>query len=840
MLDIAEFRVDHRSSPLDASLTPEFAWIFQADSVGEQKSYRLRVASTARLVDGDEADEWDSGFVESSRSFGIPYQGKALSFRHAYFVRLDVIDSEGHASSKTSSFETRLSPADWKGRWIGVPVSWNGGALGIRKSFDSWTKKVVRARAYIAGVGYHELYINGKKISDSLLNPGVTDYDKRVLYCSYDITPYLTEKTNVVGVLLGYGWYGNRKLLAQFYVDFEDGTTLEYHSECNGGWWFCKTPIIANSIYSGESYDARIEDEYPGGFTSPNLVGGYNEHWFGSLNTQPIVGELIPQEINPIRVLGRYPGSCLKEFSPRDLVYDVKQNIAGFCEIHVQGKRGAVIRLRHAETLKEDGHIDQTNLRSAACTDTYILKGKGEESYTPRFTYHGFRYVEVEIEGEAKLLSLTGLHVHSDNTKVGDFACADPDLNRLHKMAVITEENNEMSILTDCPQRDERFGWLNDVTTRVFQTCYNFDMDRFFNKVDRDISLCANSAGAITDTAPYYTGGQPADTSSLSYLLLALESYRYYGDLSTARENYRGHKAWVDYLLSRSKNYIMDYYYYADWVSCDNFPDGHSDGICISSLFLYWHLKTLAELALILSKAPESEHYASLAEEAKTALNAKYLHQDHFHEGTQCEDAMALSLGVIPEEKKAAVYAHLKASILSHDKHITCGNQGYRHVMYQLCEHGDIDLLLEVLKNPNYPGWGFMLGNDATTVWERWEKENQATMNSFDHPMFGSYDAIFYRYLLGIKIFSIKDNAIEISPQIPANLAFAQGHLDTPKGRIEVAWKRDGGEVVYDLNLPPNLKAELTLQGRVKEVNGEKVGEAPKLLVSGRYHIVTH
>jgi alpha-L-rhamnosidase len=833
MLAIERILVDHRINPLDASLNPEFAWTFQADSTGEQVSYRLLVASDSSFKN----IVWDSGLVKSEKNFGIKYAGSALANRTPYFVRLIVNDNSLSLVSFDSHFETVLSSNQWLGTWIGTPVSWNGGALSIRRAFDKFdAKKIVRARAYIAGIGYSEFYVNGEKVGDAVLDPGVTDYDKRVLFNTYDIAPYLNGNEDVVGVLLGYGWYGNRKLRAQFYIDFEDGTTYEAHSYSNYGWWFSKSPITRNSIYSGETYDARIEDEYPGGFTSQSLKGNYNYSWYGGTHIQSMGGELVPQELNPIRVLGDYPGKVRTKFSDSDFVYDIFQNIAGWCEIKVQGSRGDVIKLRHSETLKDDGHIDQTNLRTADAEDVYILKGEGVETYSPRFTYHGFRYIEVTIEGKAKVLSLVGKHVHSDNTQVGSFDCSDSAINKLHKMAVITEQNNETSILTDCPQRDERFGWLNDVSTRVFQTCYNFDMDRFFNKVDRDMSLCADEEGAITDTAPYYTGGRPADVTSLSYLLLARESYRYYGDDSTCVENYQGHKAWVEYLLRHSHNYIMDYYYYADWVSCDNFKDGHSDGICISSIFLYWHLVTLSELARIVGNEVDAKHYASLALESKKALNKKYLKDDCFFEGTQCEDAMSLNLGIIPEDKKTIVYNHLKKSVIDHNYHITCGNQGYRHVMYLLAENGDIDILLKVLTNPEYPGWGFMLKNDATTVWERWEKENLATMNSFDHPMFGSYDATFYRYLGGIKINDMASNDIEVSPKVPSTIDFVNSSLITPRGKLVSNWKKKGTSVLYDIEVPANMRVKVTIEGKDVTLDGKKMKNTVTLQ-SGRYHL---
>ncbi len=823
MIAIAKVYVDRREFPLDASLKPEFSFSFAERSVGNIETIRYTVSSTEEL----KGDVFVSKERRFQREFGIFYEGKPLCPRKEYFVAIYLTTKEGETLSRSARFYTRIGKGEWKGTWIGGPQTWNGGGLQIRRELEPFGgRKIKRAMAYVAGIGYSEFYVNGQKIGDELLGPGVTTYDKHILYRTYDITDKLHGEKDVVGVLLGYGWYGKRVLNFQLYVDFEDGSEYEAHSYSNYNWWFSPSPITANSIYSGESYDARMEAPYPGGFTNPELRGNYTHSWFGSVHSEQTHGDLIPQEIDPIRALGEYPGSVLKCFSKTNLVYDVKQNLAGFCRIKVKGERGAKITLRHAETLKEDGHIDQTNLRTADQEDVYILKGEGEETYTPRFTYHGFRYVEVWLEGEVELLALTALHVHTDSRKIGEFSCDDPALNRLHRMAVITEENNQHSILTDCPQRDERFGWMNDLSTRLFQNVYNFDMLRFFRKFIVDVNDTQNDDGSITDTAPYYTGGRPADTTSLSYLLLAELGYINYGDKKIIKDNYPHLKRWVEFLLSHQKGYIMDYAYYADWVSCVNYPDAASDPIQISSYFLFWHLKTLAHLAEILGKRKDASHYGKLMEESKTALNAAYFHGDHYGSNVQAENSMALSLGICPKSAYKKVYASLKQSILDHDFHLTSGNQGYRHTMYLLCQNGDVDLLLKVLKNPKYPGWGFMLANDATSVWERWEKENQATMNSFDHPMFGSYDCVFYRYLLGIKIDDIYKNEVRIEPVFPSSLKEASGSLDTPRGKIEVSYEKKGDGIHFRLFVPVSMKAKVSFPKGMEVLLG---GKKPKL-----------
>lgn len=834
MFQIIEFLIDGCEHPLATSLRPVFSWKYEKTSVN-QDSYQLLVK--------DEKDGhlmWDSGWLHSDRTFGLIYRGATLNTKTTYVVTLRVKSINGDLSEATASFETCLGEKDWKGSFVGVPQAWCGGALALRKRIPAFTSPVKKARAYVAAIGYHELYINGEKIGNEVLCPPQSNYQKVVYYETYDVTSALKGDGDVVGLLIGNGWFGDRKALIQLDIALESGENLEIHSECNGGWWFSSSPIVYNSVYNGETYDARVEDIYPGGFTNPKLEGEYNYQWFGSVNSQWQPETLRPAMKPGIGETDTHEGKCIATLSDGHQIYDIGVNIAGYAEIVVNGPRGSSITLKFAETLKEDGHADQANLRSALSKDTYILRGEGQEHYKPRFTYHGFRYVEVISEGGAELISLTGIHVHNILERVGSFTCSDEYLNNLHEMVVRTEQNNEHGLLTDCPQRDERFGWLNDLSTRVFQTVYNFDAEALLNKVEDDIAYAQGEDGTITDTAPYYTGGRPACPVSISYLTMALLSYHFYGDREVLRTHYQGHKDWVHYLLSRSDNFIMNYAYYGDWVACTNFPDAASDLICIASIFLYWHLLLLKEEATILQKKKEARQYGSLAKKAKEALVAKYLHDDHFHEGTQAEDGLALYLDLVPARQREKVYAHLKNSIIAHNYHLTTGNQGYRPVMCVLAEHGDMELVLQVLRNPEYPGWGYMVANGATSIWERWEKDNLSVMNSFDHPMFGSFDQLFYRYLGGLAI----DDMIAGDLDIKASYVPSLNHVDVAyqsrRGLISSKWKRlNPQEIEHEVEVPPNTKVRFFIpKGYRAFVNEKPFYRTHAILKTGTHHIL--
>ena len=795
---------------------PRFGWQYESDP-GRQLSYRVGVASTREKAEAGSFDCWDSGEVPQEACFGVCYAGKPLTSRSVGYVRVETTCEKGKFQSPVGSFEIGLlRPEDWKGKWVSVPSNFQGGTLLIRKRFPV-EKKVTRARAYVCGLGYHECFCNGKKLGDARLNPGVTAYDKRVLYVTYDLEGALKQGDNVLGVEVGYGWLGMRNLLIQIYLDFEDGTCYEDHTANGWGWWVGGSPTLENSIYGGEIYDARVEEKYPLNWSTTDFEPTWANGWMYPLLVQAPGGALEAQ-INEIKVLGAFPEKSRHTLFEGVTVVDVGQNLAGWARIRVKGERGARVTLRFGEGLKEDGSVNQLNLRSARCADTYILKGEGEEEWAPRFTYHGFRYVQVEIEGRAELLSLVAEYVHTEVREAGQFECSDEVLNRLHRNAVFTETNNIHSILTDCPQRDERFGWLNDLSARLYQTVYNCGMENFFPKFIRDITDTMDEQGGIADTAPYFTGGRPADPVSAAYLIMPRLAARLYGDREPAQKEYESLKKWVEFLLSKSENFIMTYSYYGDWVPPACFTDVATDPLYVSSVYLFWQLRLLAELAQIADRKDEAAHYAGLAEKAKESLLRTYYHPDshNFSKGTQAENSLALSLGICPPDQAPAVAAHIAEDALRRGHHSTCGNVGYRHFFYALSDYGYAQEVLDILRNPEYPGWGYMIANDATTVWERWEAEMQNEMHSFDHPMFGSYDAWFYRYLAGI---AVQDDAeacdkLILDPRFLPSLSFVRASFGTLRGKVCSDWVREkDGSITWTFTVPPTASALVNVCG---------------------------
>ncbi len=834
---------------------PRFSWKFHAYPGFFQKEYRLTVASSRENLEKGIYDLWDSGLVADERNVAVEYEGKPLTSRSVGYWRCAVTDTEGNrAESEIQSFEIGLLHAeDWHGAWQAAPLHFPGRAQYWRCPFKLPNKVVRRARAYVCGLGYHELYLNGEKVGNAVLSPAPTDYGKRVLYCTYDITDCLKTGGNCVGIILGFGWFGARKLNLQIDVDFEDGTNTEIFSYHNANCWRVGCgPIRENSIYDGEVYDARLEREIDG-WATYDFHADYDNGWVFSCCTDAPGGKLVAQTMEPIMPISDFPGKLLYREGNRS-VYDFSTNIAGWVRFTVRGVRGATVTVRHAEVLSADGTLDTINLRTARATDVYCLSGEGDEVYEPRFTYHGFRYAEIVVDGDAEITSVIGRFVHTAVKAISSFESSDETLNRLHLNAVTTEAANIYGILTDCPQRDERFGWLNDLTSRVYQEAYNFDMARTYRKVLSDIADTQRADGAISDTAPVGIGRTPADPVCASFLLIGLFSYEVYGDRRLLVEHYRSLKAWVDYLGSRTENRILSYSYYGDWVcpyppNDANTPnDAKTPGELISAAYYYWQVSLMARIAEITEHEKDAAYYRVLSGEIKQAFNERFFCEKtcNYGTGSQSCNAVALSVGLCKDDDRETLTKRVAENIEKMNFHCTAGNQGYRHLFYALGDADYNDILYQMLVNPEYPGWGYMIACGATTVWERWEKEPKIGMNSFNHPMFGSYDAWLFRSLGGIRLAknAVGANRIEIAPSVPKALRFVRTETETVNGAVKSSWEKKDGTITYDITIPPNTRAEIVVRGEILQTEGEIVrkteGERNRLTVAcGNYRIVT-
>ncbi|HTQ53854.1 MAG TPA: family 78 glycoside hydrolase catalytic domain [Bryobacteraceae bacterium] len=796
----AGLRCEYLTDPLGVDVRqPRLSWVLEHSARGERQSaYQVLVSLHSEVTAGD---VWDSGKVTGAEPVQVAYGGKALVSGQTYYWRVRFWDSQDRASpySEVARFETGLFDAgDWKGRWI-------GGANQMRREF-TLPERPLRARAYVAGLGYYELRINGHKVGDHVLDPAWTTYDKRVLYTVYDVTERLRKGPNAVGVMLGNGWFKSRALRMQIHAELEDGRSIDVVTD--GSWKAIAGPIREDSIYNGEVYDARLETP---GWDRP---GFDDAHWKAAELIDGPHGVLSAQMMPPIRVTDTIVPVRMTTPRPGVYIYDLGQNISGVMELRVRGPRGTRVELRHAELLYDDGTLNVENLRSAKATDVYFLRGDGrEEVYQPRFTYHGFRYVELTgYPGAPKFDTLRAKVVHSAVRPTGGFTSSKQILNLIQKNIVWGIQDNLHSIPTDCNQRDERQGWMADAHLYSETAMLNFDMPAFYTNFLRDIHDVQAADGTITDTVPHIWGSRPADPAwGLAYPLITWYMYEYYGDRRILEEHYAGVKAWTDYLRTRSKEGILDYSYYGDWVPIEKTP-----GSLVSTFCYYWSADLVSRMALILGKSGDAASYRNLAGTIKDAFNARFWNTatDKYGNGTQTSQILPLFAGMVPQERRGEVFGALRDDLVyTRDTHLTTGILGTKYLFPLLTETGNSDLAYELATQTTYPSWGYMVANGATTLWELWQNKTGPSMNSHNHPMFGSLGAWFYNALAGINPDISKPGFehIVIAPQVVRDLKWASGSLDTIRGRVASSWTRTDTGLRLDVVIPTGSDAEVRL-----------------------------
>jgi alpha-L-rhamnosidase len=791
-------RCEYLVNPMGVDMArPRFFWIVTHQERGQaQSAYQIVVSSDPKAGTGD---IWDSGKVASARSIQVPFAGKALESRKSYYwkVRAWDRDSRESAWSDVARFDTGLfNKSDWKGVWIGPKNQ-------LRKEF-SVKGRIKRARAYVAGLGYHELRLNGRKAGDHVLDPAWTTYDKRVLYVTYDVTRFLRDGANAVAVTLGHGWYKARALLLQIDIEMEDGTSTSVVS--NTTWKAADGPIVADSVYDGETYDARRETA---GWERP---GFDDKDWPAAEAVKGPAGVLSAQLMPAIQVVDTIVP--LKMSSPRPDVYvfDMGQNFSGWARLRLLGPRGTDVRLRFAELLYDNGTLNQENLRSAQAEDHYILKGEGEEVWEPRFTYHGYRYVEVTgFPGTPKLDSIRGRVVHSAVEPVGSFAASKDILNGLQRIITWGQKTNLHSIPTDCDQRDERMGWMGDAQGTAEEAIMNFDMAAFYTNFVRDIRDVQDEKGRITDTVPFIWGSRPADPAwGTAYPLIAWYMYQYYGDTRILEEHYGGLKKYVEFLRSTAENGVLKWSHYGDWVAVEKCPNA-----IVSSFYYYYDVKVLADAARVIGKTGDAARYDKLAAEIKAAFNREFYdpRTGNYADGSQTANTLPLFLDIATEAQGGAWGRLFDDIVYRHDSHLTTGIIGTKYIMELLTRNGSADLAYDIACKTDYPSWGYMIKNGATTLWELWQKREGPSMNSHNHPMFGSVGSWLYKALAGINLApgTTGFESVLIQPQMVRDLTHASGSTRSVRGEVACAWSRTERSIRVEVTIPFGAEAEVVI-----------------------------
>lgn len=819
----AGLRCEYLTNPEGVDVKrPRFFWIPGHTERGQrQTAYQILVSTDPRCAKGD---AWDSGKVASSEFTHIVYGGNPLTSAADYYWKVRFWDKDGKPGpySAVARFSTGLFlKEEWKGTWI-------GGANQLRKEFRLGGP-AVRAKAYICGLGYYELRINGEKVGTHVLDPGWTTYDKRALYVVYDVTRLLRSGDNALAVILGEGWFKSRALLLQIQIELADGQKISVVSDRS--WKAAAGPITADSIYNGESYDARLETP---GWDAP----GFDDKGWKKAETVPgPKGALSAQMMPPIKVMDTLLPLKMTNPKPGVYVFDMGQNFSGWARLRVSGPRGTEVRMRFAELVYETGLINQENLRSARAEDVYILKGEGEEVHEPRFTYHGFRYAQLTgFPGVPTAETLRGRVVYTGVKQTGAFAASKPVLNGLQRIITWGQKTNLHSIPTDCDQRDERMGWMGDAQGTAEEAIMNFDMAAFYTNFIRDIHDVQDEKGTITDTVPHIWGSRPADPAwGTAYPLLCWYMYQYYGDKRILDEQFDGLKKYVEFLRSKSENGILKYSYYGDWVAIDKTP-----GALVSTFYYYYDAKILADAAKVLGKEVEAKSYGRLAEEIKAAFHKEFFDPKtgNYANGSQTANALSLFLELAPANARGSAWGNLFDNLAyKNNSHLTTGIIGTKYIMEVLTRFDNSDLAYDIATQTTYPSWGYMIENGATTLWELWQRREGSSMNSHNHPMFGSVGSWLYKALAGINPDpqAVGFEKIRIEPQMVRDLMYASGSVNTLRGRVLSSWKRTEKSISLEVIVPIGSEADIvipkfTLQNLVLKEGGKVVWTQKKFV----------
>jgi alpha-L-rhamnosidase len=846
---VRELRSEYRTNPqgMDSQF-PRLSWVIESIQRGEkQTAYQVLVASTPELLAEGKGDLWDSGKVASDRQNQLEYAGKSLKSRMSCYWKVRIWDKGGKASAwSRPAWWTMglLQPGDWKAKWIGVNQKAAAGALTpsnsesttdwakpryLRKSF-TLDRTVRRATVYATALGLYELRLNGQRVGDHLLAPEWTDYHKHVQYQTYDVTSLMRNGPNALAAILGNGWYSGGWqhwdpklevnygtepfLLAQLEIEFTDRSRQMIVSDDN---WRGTTdgPLQFAGIYEGVTYDARLEMP---GWDAP----GFNDAKWSAVTTHQAgddfkVGRLVWQRNEPIRAAQELKPVAITAPHPGVYVFAFAQNMVGWCRFKARGKVGETVELQHGEMRNPDGTVFTGNLcvvsKHRAQLDRYTFRLNGMETFEPRFTYHGFQYVEVRgLKEKPALDSLTGVVFHSACPEVGQFASSDPLLNRLALNILWSQRGNYMGIPTDCPQRNERCGYTGDAQFFIRAAVYNMDIAAFFNKWLVDV--CEDSqlpGGWFADHAPFFCpkGGGPNIGWTDGGIICPYEIYRTYGDTRVIRDHYAAMKRNLDWLAEESTDFLYTGRVgNGDWLS----TGGGVGKEVIGTAYSAFDFHLMAEMADAIGKKGDAMEFRDRADKIATAFANAYLDTEgHIKNSSQSGYALAFTMGLVPAPLREKMIDRFVDEVRRFDWHPRTGFIGTPRLLPGLHLAGRDDDAYKLLLTKTAPSWLFPVTIGATTIWEQWVawdgKTPRGGMNSLNHYSFGSVGEYLYGMVGGIQPAASGYKQIHIQPVIREGLTWAKTSYDSICGKIATAWKVEADKLELDVIIPANTTA---------------------------------
>jgi alpha-L-rhamnosidase len=863
------------------TLAPDLSWKAESSERNvAQSAYHILVSDNPVSLSQDKGEIWNSNKVNSSQSIHIQYAGRPLLTGKTYYWKVKIWDSKNQSSS-WSSINTwqmgLLKKADWKAaKWIAYEklpdsnvnilptdgkkdkVNTNNILPVLRKDF-TLKKQVKKATMFISGLGHFELYVNGEKIGDHFLDPGWTKYDKEALYVAFDLTKNLKSGGNTLGVMLGNGFYyvppvknrfrklkvafGYPKVISRLVIEYTDGTSSDVVSDAS--WKTSPSAITFSSIYGGEDYNANLDQK------------GWNSFGFDAGKWKKVLvvdgPKLTAQKAAPIKIFDHFKPKSIKKNAAGNYVYDLGQNASGIIELRVRGKKGDTVRVIPAELLKADGSVNQKPTGSPYYFQ-YILKGSGTEIWRPRFSYYGFRYLEVKnaVPGTDKntnsapvITSLEGLHVRNAAADAGTFTSSNDLFNKTDQLIDWSIKSNMVSVFTDCPHR-EKLGWLEQVHLMGSSLRYNYDVVTLFHKSLQDMRASQTSEGLVPEIAPEYVkfewGGDMFRDSpewGSSSIILPWYLYEWYGDKKSLVEYYPMMQKYINYLGTKSKNHILSQGL-GDWYDLGPNPPGVSQltpmGITGTAIY-YYDLTIMERASRLIGKDAEANEYKDLASKVKIAFNTAFFDKEtnQYGSGSQTANAMAVFMELVDPANKDAVVKNLIDDLKASKNSLTAGDIGFRYLLRVLENEGRSDVIFDMNSRSDVPGYGYQLAKGATALTESWAALPTVSNN---HLMLGHLMEWFYSGVGGIRQEdnSIAFSNIRIYPEIVGDLTSASTSYESPYGLISTAWMKTADMFEIKVTVPVNTKATIYIpaskQQTIKEGN-TPIENNPQIQIKG-------
>ncbi len=889
-----QLRCEYLVNPLGIGVTdPRLSWIITSGARDvKQQACQLLVAGTKEKLTERDADLWNTGRLTTDRSIHMVYAGKPLRTGMFCYWSVRVWSTAGDSSawSEPALFSIGLlARSDWKASWIGAPREKRSPLHDppippsplLRKGFTV-KGPVRRAVVFVTSLGDYELSLNGAKVGDHLLAPEWTDFKKRVQYQTYDVTTLLRRGPNALGAVLADGWYAgrlgptrwdkdyprrgpyglDRRLLLRLDIELTDGTRQIIVSDPS---WKIKTdgPILMADNFLGETYDARRE-------TRRWNMPGFNDRRWDFVTVDDNVKVHLDAQMNePVAAVMELAPVSVTEPKPGVYIFDLGQNMVGWCRIRLSGPAGTAVKLRHGEMLNADGTLYVANLAAAVQTDRYLLDGKGTRTFEPHFTYHGFRYVEVTgLPRKPAPRILTGVVIASSAPAAGTILTSDSLYNRIVRNTLWSQRGNMCSVPTDCPQRDERMGWMGD--TQVFSqtSIFNLDMAAFYTKWIRDIRDAQASDGKYPDFAPHPYNPEKAFTNAPGWadagVIVPWRLYQNYADTRILEQHYASMVKFIEHIRLTNPDLIWKNETgnrYGDWLNGNtiiaaDYPKegGNMPHDAYATAFFAHSTDILAKAAAVLGRTADAEKYGRLASDIKSTFVRTFVHDSCLIDGdTQAGYALALNFGLLSEAQQQMAARRMVEAIRRYDLRMSTGFQSTVRMMIELSRRGFHDIACQLADSRRLPSWGYSIGQGATTIWERWDGYvagrgfQDAGMNSFNHYSFGSVVEWMYRTLLGINPDDENPGYKHtvIHPMPGPSLTWARGEYRSIHGPIGVAWKLEAGRMKLTVNIPANTEAtvympatdpsQVTESGRSVITVRQEPGAAVIRLGSGTY-----